>query len=132
MSLADVQLRAGDRAPVARVVGEVDTSNARDVGAALDEAVANTASGLVVDLSELGFVDSSGIGVLFGLARRLTDRRQQLRLVVPDDSPIRRVFAVVRIDRLAPVHETVEEALAAMPAPGGARTGGGAGGEPDG
>ncbi len=115
MSIADVQLRQRDGVPVARVVGEIDTSNARDLGAALDRAVDNTAPGLVVDLTELGFLDSSGIGMLFNIGRRLTERRQQLRLVVPTDSPIRRVLSVVHIDRIAPVHETVDEALAALP-----------------
>ena len=115
MSIADVQLRSGNGVPVARVVGEVDTSNARHIGAQLDGAVSNAGPGLVVDLSELGFLDSSGIGVLFGLGRRLTERRQQLRLAVPADSPVRRVLTVVRMDRIAPVHETVGEAIAAMP-----------------
>lgn len=114
MTVGDVQLRAGEGASVARVVGEVDISNARDIAAALEAGVDNRGTGLVVDLTELGFLDSSGIGVLFGLGKRLAEHRQQLRLVVPSESPIRRVLGIVRIERVAPLHETVDEALAAI------------------
>ena len=104
----------GGGVPVARLDGEIDLSNAEAMLGRLAEAVPNAASGLVIDLSGVSFLDSSAVGALFRLSRRLDQRRQQLRLVVPGDSPIMRVLELVDVEQAAPVHASVEEAVAPM------------------
>ncbi len=69
---------------VAAVEGEIDGSNAADLRLALSERLPSTASALVLDLSQVRYLDSSGIHLLFDLGRRLAARRQAIRLVVPD------------------------------------------------
>ena len=71
----------------------------------------NEAAGLVIDLSQVTYLDSVGIELLFDLARRLRTHRQRLRLVVPVDAPMRRVLELCDIDRAAPIDATVEAAL---------------------
>ena len=97
---------------VARVSGEVDMTNATYVGEELQRVVPNDAAGLVVDLAGTRYLDSAAIELLFDLARRLGRRRQRLRLVLPDESPLKRVLVLTDIDSAAPLHETVEAALA--------------------
>ena len=70
-----------------------------------------------MDFSGLEFIDSSGIAMLFNLARRLGSRRQELRVVARDGKPVARVLEIVEFERAAPVHETLEEALAQAAAP---------------
>jgi len=103
--------RHGD-AVVARLTGEVDMTNAGYVGDELRESVPNDAAGLVVDLSETRYIDSAAIGLLFELARRLTRRRQDMRLVVPEGSPLQRVLEITEIHTAAPIHPSVDSALA--------------------
>lgn len=103
--------RDGD-AVVAHLSGEVDMTNAVYVGNELRESVPNNVRALVVDLSETGYIDSAAIGLLFELARRLSRRRQTLRLVVPEGSPLQRVLEITEIHTAAPVHQTLAEALA--------------------
>jgi anti-anti-sigma factor len=97
---------------VARVTGELDIAGAASTGETIQEAVPTSARALVVDCSELDFIDSSGIAMLFGLARRLGSRRQELRVVARDGKPVARVLQIVEFERAAPVHETLDEALA--------------------
>ena len=104
--------RRGD-VMVARLSGEVDMSNSSYVGEELTRAVPNDARALVVDLSDARYLDSAAIELLFGLARRLGRRRQALRLVLPPESPLRRVLVLTDIQTAAPLHETLEEALSA-------------------
>lgn len=78
--------------PVARLCGEIDLSNVDRLTAELDASVANHALGLVVDLSGVTYVDSTGVRLLFRLARRLRDRQQVLHLVVPEQARIRRIL----------------------------------------
>ncbi len=95
-------------AVLARLNGEVDLSNARSVMEKLLDAVPNTASGLVLDLSPTHHLDSSGVRVIFELAERLDNRRQTLELVVPDESNIRRVLQLTGVHRIVPMFSSVD------------------------
>jgi len=104
---------------VARVTGELDIAGASSTGESIGEAVPTSARALVVDCTGLEFIDSSGIAMLFGLARRLGSRRQELRVVARGGEPVSRVLEIVEFDRAAPVHETLDEALAGLSTDGG-------------
>jgi anti-anti-sigma factor len=97
---------------VARVTGELDIAGSARTGDRIAEAVPLSALGLVVDLMELEFVDSSGVAMLFGLARRLGSRRQKLCVAAPPGGPVWRVLEIVEFERAAPVHSDLETALA--------------------
>jgi anti-anti-sigma factor len=97
---------------VAHVTGEVDMTNASHVRDQLLDSVPNDALGLVIDLNECRYLDSAGIEVIFDLARRLRRRRQELRIVVPPGSPLMRVLELTEVGTAAPIHETVDSAVA--------------------
>jgi anti-anti-sigma factor len=79
-----------------RIVGEVDMSNQAALSAMLAAEVANGGD-ITLDLTELRFMDSSGIRVLFTAARQLLGRG---RLVVTGaQSGLRRTFDVMGADR---------------------------------
>jgi anti-anti-sigma factor len=109
--LARMEMRGEAGAIVATVAGEVDISNAADLGSALEGAVPQRALGLVLDLSEATYIDSAGIHLLFRLGGRLTRRRQQLRVVVPDGAPIRKIVNLAGLGWTVPSDKTVAEAL---------------------
>lgn len=98
---------------VARLSGEVDMTNASFVGEELRSSIPNDATALVVDLSGARYLDSAAIALLFDLARRTSQRRQALRLVAPPESPLRRLLAITEIESVAPLHESLQEALTA-------------------
>ena len=109
---AEVAVERHGDAVVARLSGEVDMTNAAYVGDELRESVPNDAVALVVDLSDTRYIDSAAIGLLFELARRLTRRRQSLRLVVPEGSSLTRVLEITEIHTTAEMHQTLDAALA--------------------
>lgn len=92
-------------------------SNADDLAAAIRSRVSNHALGLVVDLTKVSFIDSSGLAVLFELARRLRSGRQQLRVVVPRDSSARMAIDLVDLGSAAGIDESVAAALAQLRGP---------------
>ena len=105
---------SGDDVVVARLRGEIDLSNARDVGDQLSAAIPNSALGLVIDLTATDYLDSSGVHLLFDLGERLGRRQQQLRVVVPEGAPIRRVLRIVELDESVPVVAAVDDAVASI------------------
>ena len=102
---------SGDDVVVARLSGEIDLSNAAEVGDELASGVPNSALGLVLDLTATTYLDSSGVHLIFDLAERLRTRQQQLRIVVPAGAPVRRVLRIVELDDTVPVIASVEEAV---------------------
>jgi len=108
----EIEQRDGDDVVVARLTGELDIAGAEATGRRIAEAVPSSARGVVVDMTELEFIDSSGVSMLFGLARRVGSRRQELRVVAPAGKPVARVLDIVEFDRAAPVHADVNSAIA--------------------
>ena len=110
--LVGIDIEERDDVVVAHVTGELDIAGASRTGDRIAQAVPTSALGLVVDFTDLEFIDSSGVAMLFGLARTLGGRRQHLRVVAPHGGPVARVLDIVEFDRAAPVHSDLEEALA--------------------
>ena len=97
---------------VARVSGEVDMTNAGYLREQLLDPMPNAALTLVIDISDCRYLDSAAIEVVFDVSRRLQRRRQELRLVVPESSPLGRVLTLTDVGSVAPVHATLASALA--------------------
>jgi anti-anti-sigma factor len=102
-----------DDTPVARLVGEIDASNVREIGARVRSLVTNRSFALVVDLSGTTYVDSAGINLLFALGEELRVRQQRLAVVVVDGSPIARMISLTGLDQTVATRQTLGEALAA-------------------
>ena len=102
---------------VARVDGEIDSSNASELQLALAARVPSAASVLALDLSGVTYLDSSGIELLFELGRSLAARRQAIRLIVPETAPIRRVLELCAVESVAPIDGDLAGVLAAVAGP---------------
>jgi anti-anti-sigma factor len=108
----EIEEREGDDIVVARLTGELDIAGAESTGRRIAEAVPSSARGVVVDMTDLDFIDSSGVSMLFTLARRVGSRRQELRVVAPAGRPVARVLQIVEFERAAPVHADLDSAVA--------------------
>ena len=112
--IADLELEDSDGILHARISGEIDSSNASELRLALVERLSNSTSGVVLDLTGATYVDSSGIALMFELARGLEARRQSLRFVVPPGGPVRRVLDLCAVSSAAPVDDDAQAALTAI------------------
>lgn len=116
MRLGDVTFERHDNVLVARLAGEVDMSNAEDIGAAVLQSTDNDALGVVLDLGSVQYLDSAGIYVVFGMRSRLRARGQVLRLVVPAGSPVDDALRLAGVQRHVDVVDTVEHGIDAVQA----------------
>ncbi|HUA69916.1 MAG TPA: STAS domain-containing protein [Solirubrobacteraceae bacterium] len=111
MSLADVQIILAASALIAQVTGEIDMSNAEEVGATVIGATPNEADGVILDLSRVDYLDSAGIYVIYGMRASLQARGQVLILVIPPTSPVLDSLRLAGVERPGEVAEAVDEAL---------------------
>ena len=105
--------RHGDHVVVS-LSGELDVFNAAAMTAQIEAAVPPAAHGVVIDLTDVGFLDSTAIRKLFALASRLSERRQRVAVVSPHGSSVLRTLELVEFARAAPMHDTLEDALARL------------------
>jgi anti-sigma B factor antagonist len=93
------------------IVGEVDLYTAP----ALRDRIASLVDGgvrkLVVNLQQVGFMDSSGLGVLIGALRRLKEHDGDLALVCPAGSTLK-VLTVTGLDKVFRIHTDLASATA--------------------
>ena len=73
--------------------GELDIATAPRMIAALNEAFANLSFPLVVDLSKVDFMDSTGLALLMNARRRVHRRGHGFAICCPD-GPLTRVFEI--------------------------------------
>lgn len=109
---AEIILDQRDDHVAARLSGEIDMSNATYVREQLLASMPNEAAVLVLDLAGCRYLDSAAIEVLFDLSRRLARRRQELRIAMPPDSPLKRVLELTEVHTAAAVYDSLEAALA--------------------
>jgi anti-anti-sigma factor len=103
-----VEVREG--AVIVRLAGELDLYNAEVLRAALAEAIATAPKRIVIDMTAVGFVDSTALGVLIEARSRLAE--DALLLAAPQRET-RRTLQVSGLDRHLPVHDSVDDALTA-------------------
>jgi anti-anti-sigma factor len=112
--LAQLQLADEDGITIASVEGEIDLSNASELEVAISHAVGNEAVGLVVDLADVEYLDSSGVTLLFNLARRVERRQQEFVAVVPGEAHVREILTLSGATDALEVRDTLPEALAQL------------------
>ncbi|HEX6662879.1 MAG TPA: STAS domain-containing protein [Gaiellaceae bacterium] len=97
------------RARVVTLRGELDVYNSSRVQDGLDEACAGDPERVVIDLGEVGFIDSTALGVLIEAGRKLGDPRA-LVLAAPGLAT-RRALEISGLDRHFTLRESVQDAL---------------------
>ena len=112
--MAEVRFEREDETVVALLTGEVDMSNATTVRQQIAESVTPDDEALIVDLSELSFIDSAGLHSMIELGIVLDERRQHLLLCLPPDSTIRRAIEIIGLPHAVSVYSDRGEAMEAV------------------
>jgi anti-sigma B factor antagonist len=96
--------------PVLRAWGEIDVASAPDFHASLYEVIGQDADTIVVDLSDVSFIDSTGLGVLVGAETQAREEGKGLRLVVTQPQ-ILRLLELTGLDEVFTVVSNTRDAV---------------------
>jgi anti-sigma B factor antagonist len=100
---------SGERV-VVHVTGEIDVYTAPILREELATLIDAQHTDLVVDLSDVSFMDSTGLGVLVGALKKIKTVGGDLRLVI-DQEKVLKVFRITALTQVFPIYATVDEAL---------------------
>lgn len=90
--------------------GELDVFTAPDLDSELDALIADGSFHLVMDLSEVAFLDSTGLGVLVKALKHARESGGWLHLVISSDR-IRKIFEITGLDASIPIFDTAQDAI---------------------
>lgn len=104
---------AGEQYPVVAVQGEVDVSSAPVLQQRLDALFATESATVVADLTDVGFLDSTGLGALVSARNAAADAGGELPLVCTSER-ILKLFMITGLDGVFDIHPSVDGALASL------------------
>lgn len=106
----EIERRGGTE--IFRLVGSLDVATSPSLKEALTKASSQGQGDIVVDLTQLEFLDSTGLGALMGAHRRAMESSGRLGLIV-HDGPISRLLNITGLSRVFTLYPSLDEALAA-------------------
>lgn len=115
--MLEIEVDTTDAYTLCRPVGELDAYTVNDFREALGQVA--TAPRLLIDLSNVPFMDSAGLGALIGGIRRTRENGGEVAVACGRPT-LTRLLHTTGFDRIVPVEETVDDAAAVLAAPPGA------------
>jgi anti-anti-sigma factor len=100
MTIATVATKVEGTCVSVSISGEIDIDNAAIVEEQIVVAITNLTTQVLIDLTNVEYMDSSGLRILFTLATRLNVLQIGLDVVASVDSPTRRVLELAGFDSL--------------------------------
>jgi anti-anti-sigma factor len=98
-------------ATVISVDKDIDIGSSPALEATIELAFSHSDRAVIVDLTPCRYCDSTGLSVFIRAKRRWQSR---CLIVLPTESPIRRVFAITKLEQALEICESLEDALATL------------------
>lgn len=106
------QITFQDQIPIVRVHGSLDLCTAKDFGQTLGIAIKQAMTCLIVDLSDIPYLDSAGLSALRSAYETLAKDGKELYVIAPPEhSAVYRVLEISRLKELFKVRPNVDNAL---------------------
>jgi anti-sigma B factor antagonist len=102
--------KVAEGAYVVAVTGEADLHTATEIERALQNVLAGDGSAVALDLAEVGFIDSTALGVLLKFQPRFKARGGEL-LLVSEDRRVLRTLEITGLDRIFQIHHRLATAV---------------------
>jgi anti-sigma B factor antagonist len=104
-----VQIQNQDDILTVHLEGELTYENTTDIKDEIKSHILSNTKKVIIELSKLDLIDSSGVGVFISLLRKMNGEGVSLAAPQPR---IARVFEITKLDQIIPIYKTLDEALA--------------------
>ena len=105
----DVRTVREQDATILHISGDIDLRSSPKLRGIFLELVDNQPARIILDLSEVGYIDSSGVGTIVELKRRVMRHKHNVILVGLQER-VRSLFEITRLDKFFDIAATIDEA----------------------
>ena len=109
-----IDVTTHDDVTVVSLGGEIDLATQGELRAMLNDQIVSGNVNLVLDLTDVSFLDSTGIGALIGTRRRVHAFQGSLVIVCPDETLLK-IFTITGLEKVFDIRPTLDSALAGQP-----------------
>ncbi|MCL5019156.1 MAG: STAS domain-containing protein [Patescibacteria group bacterium] len=109
----EIQTQEVGGIPCIKLAGECDIATAKFLGREIDNLISRGARKIIIDLTEVRYIDSSGYRILVNARMRLGHEPNNLALVV-NTKPFERVLKLLQLDRLMVLTDSIDQAIALL------------------
>jgi len=103
-----IEVTPGSDRYVVTVSGEVDLATSPELDQAIVSGIESGTQSLVIDLTAVSFMDSSGLGVIVRGLKRCREADKDLDLVITNERVLK-VFGITGLDQVIPIHDSIED-----------------------
>jgi len=96
---------------IVRIDGQLIVGNRQELKTLIQDGLDRAERKFLIDCGQTGYIDSSGLGVLVSLAKRVRELGGELRIAGLNED-LRSLFELTKLDSLFHISPTAEEALA--------------------
>lgn len=96
---------------IIRITGQLIVGNRQELKSLVQEGLDRGERKFLIDCGETGYIDSSGLGALVSLAKKVREQEGELRIAGLNED-LRSLFELTKLDTLFPISPTAAEALA--------------------
>ena len=107
------QTRDASGVAVVQVEGQLIVGNRQELKELVQRAVEAGERRILIDFSRTGYIDSSGLGALVSISKRIREGGGELRLSGLNED-LRSLFELTKLDTLFAITETPEQALSSF------------------
>jgi len=110
----NIKTRVEQNALIVKVSGELDLVIAEQFKALIEKELEQLKiNSLILDLEEVSFIDSSGLGAILGRYKVLSEKKGKMALINPQPT-VRRILELSGILRIINIYEDLDKALSAI------------------
>ena len=102
-----------DGVAILRVEGQLIVGNRQELKGLVQEGLDRGERKFVIDCTQTGYIDSSGLGALVSLSRKVREQGGELRIAGLNED-LRALFELTKLDTLFHISPTADEALASF------------------
>ncbi|KNY28592.1 anti-sigma F factor antagonist [Pseudobacteroides cellulosolvens] len=96
---------------IASIIGEMDHHTADYIRDKIDgEIIKSSTKNIVFDFSKVGFMDSSGIGLVMGRYKNISKLNGRTAIIKANEQ-VRRIFEMSGVVKLVPIYDNIDEAI---------------------
>lgn len=109
----EIESRQEEGWTVLAASGELDLYTAPRLRDEVLSTLEGGATQIALDLHGVGFIDSTGLGILVACLKRVREREGRLVVIAPDTSPLRRLLALTGLEEALPTYPALADVMSA-------------------